>query len=922
MSDQKPEKELKQESKNKPQTLAIIDGKSVFYRGYYAMPNLSTRDRISTGGVYGFATLALEIIAKLKPDYVAVAWDKSKTNTAKRKEIYPEYKANRKPAPPDFYEQVPILKDLLQALGWPLYELDGYEADDILGTLAHQAKSLNLQTKLITSDLDMLQLIHDGNTEILNIKKGFSDIQKFDQKTFEDKYKIQVEQFIDYKALMGDSSDNIPGVAGIGPKAAQELLAQFKTLQNIYDNLWQVPTKFQNKLEAGKESAFISKTLATIMLDAPLKLKSELKNMHGIPTDASKLLQLLEKLEFRTLIKNLPKFLQDRGATSQAEVISGSESTKKLTTKLKFISSTKDLNLIKLNKKEPVFIYSVSAGRFGKNPKRLYLSQNIDQVWIIDLSDSGPLRPEGTPQQVRGRLSPKGGLSLTVLQELLAESRLVTYDSKKLLHFFAELNALNLASKPVQHDLQIVAFLLNSLSRASSLTDLADQELHLKLNEDLPPEELDLHYPEINQALIELYARQLHQLQKTPQLKDVQKDIDQAVVPTLVQMERTGIYVNQKEVAEISKKFQKKIDELTAKIHKYAGKEFNIASPKQLAEVLFTDLAISPTGIKKKKTGLSTAADQLEKMAKFHPIIPLIQEYRQITKLKGTYLDPLPQLIHPEDGRVHGTFNLNIAATGRLSSADPNLQNIPIRTKMGREVRSVFEAPAGRVLISADYSQVELRIAAAMSGDQELIELFNQDHDVHTATAAALNNISEEEVTKEQRYNAKAVNFGILYGQGAHGLAETTGMSDGEARIFLLRYKTIRAKLFELTDSFIRQAKEEGFVQTFYGRRRPTPDIKSVNFNIRAGAERAALNMPIQGTSADITKLAMIKLSAVLPPEAKQILQVHDSIVVEVDKNLASKVADLMQKEMESIVPDLGVKLKVDTKTAQSLGEL
>ena len=882
----------------KPKVLAVIDGKSVFYRGYYAMPNLSTRDGVSTGGVYGFATLALEIISKLAPDYVAVAWDKSKTNTAKRREIYPEYKANRKPAPPDFYEQVPILKNFLETLGWPLYELDGYEADDILGAFAHQAKDLGLETKLITSDLDMLQLIHDGKTEILNIKKGFSDIQKFNQKAFEDKYGIQVEQFIDYKALMGDSSDNIPGVAGIGPKAACELLNEYNTLENIYDNLWKIPAKYQKKLEAGKDMAFISKQLATIILDLPLDLKKEIKNMHGVPKDANKLLELLEELEFRTLINNLPRFLKARGAISEANTLQDARAAKKLTTKLQNI---KEISEFKLDPKSPTYAYSLSEGRFGKKPVRLYLSQDLKSVQILDLTTFSDFKN---------------------LEKELLKTKLVTYDSKKLLHLFAELNMDTLAAKPVEHDLQIAGFLLNSLSRASTLTDLANQEVKLKIQEDLPPEDLDSHYSEINQALVELHERQVHQLKDLQELRGVLKDIDQALVPTLVQMERLGIGVDKKRAEEITQDFDSKIQELTTKIHKLAGKEFNIASPKQLGEVLFQDLGLSPAGVKKKKTGLSTAAGELEKMASLHPIITLIQEYRQITKLKGTYLDPLPRLISPDDDRVHGTFNLNVAATGRLSSSDPNMQNIPVRTELGREVRSVFTAKKDHVFISADYSQVELRIAAAMSHDDELVELFNDGLDVHTATAAQLANISPEEVTKEQRYRAKAVNFGILYGQGAHGLAQSTGMTDGEARIFLLRYKQIRSKLFELTDEFIRQAKEVGYVKTFYGRRRPTPDIHSSNFNIRAGAERAALNMPIQGTSADITKLAMIKLTEVLPKDAKQVLQVHDSIVVEVPEKDASSVEKLLKKTMESVAPDLGVKLHVDTKYAKNLGEL
>jgi DNA polymerase-1 len=876
-------------------TLAVIDGKSVFYRGYYAMPYLSTKDGRPTGGVYGFATLAIEIISKLKPDYVCIAWDKSKTNVQKRTDIYPEYKANRKPAPADFYEQIPILKELLSSLGWPLYELDGYEADDIMGTLAVQAEALDLNTRLITSDLDLLQMV-DSKTKVMNIKKGFSNIELVDVAAFELKYGIKKDQFVDYKALVGDSSDNIPGVAGVGPKTAAELLQNYQTLDSIYDNLWQIKPAWASKLEQNKQMAYTSQALARIFTDAPIDLQKELSNMHGIPANGTKLKTMLEDLEFRTLLSSLPDFLKGRGASSSAQELSSSDFNQKVTARL---INLEDLAKLKLTD-EPTFIYARAEGKMGKNPTRLYLSQNLEQIYIINLKSE-----------------PKG---LGLLQNILLRTKIVTYDSKKLLHIFQGLAFADLAKKPVFHDLQIAAFIINSLIRAGSLTELAAAELKLSIQEDLPLEDLDQQIPKINQALIELYERQSYQLKDSQQLQGVLKKIDQAVVPTLVQMEDAGIKINLEAAKKLSHRFNSSIQTLTEQIQDLAKSQFNPASPKQLAKVLFEDLNLSPSGVKKRKTGLSTAADQLDKMASLHPIVPLIQEFRQLTKLKSTYLDPLIQLASQDpNSRVHGSFNLTVAATGRLSSSDPNLQNIPIRSELGKEVRSTFTAKEGSVLISADYSQVELRIAAAMSKDQELIDLFEEDLDVHTATAAQLAAIGPEEVSSEQRYRAKAVNFGILYGMGAHGLAVATGMTDGEARIFLLRYKTLRSKLFDLTDSFIRQANEEGFVQTFYGRRRPTPDIKSSNFNIKAGAERAALNMPIQGTSADITKLAMIRLTEVLPKDVRQILQVHDSIVIECPEEDATKIAKIVKKEMESVAPDLGVKLSVDTKITKNL---
>lgn len=874
--------------------LAIIDGKSVFYRGYYAMPNLSTNEGIPTGGVFGFITMALELIKKLQPDYVCVAWDKPKTNIRKRLQMYPEYKAGRKAAPPDFYTQIPILHDVLDALGWPLYELDDYEADDIMGTFATQAKTKNVETMLITSDLDALQLIN-GHVRVYALKRGFSNIEEFHPESFESKYGIEVEQFLDLKALKGDSSDNIPGVPGVGEKTAVELLQKYKTLDGIYKNLGDIKESTRKKLEAGKDSAYLSKKIAAIWCDAPLKL--DLAAMDGTKVDTAKLRNLLESLEFRSLLRNLPASMQ-----------APESATHSVNSKLKLgknIIITKDEGLASLtfDKNEPIFIHSRAAGPHGAEPRVLILGSE-GGTYTLDL-------PRLDKKKVQAALN-----------KHLSEHQkgIVGYDVKASLKL---LKNLGLAYPTVTHDVLMGAFLINSLLRAQTLTELAHAGLQYDgaSFEDLPTEDLIDRANEFIAVIRDLYLGQIKALEQTPKVEEVAQKIEWPLTPVLADMELTGIKLDTKYLAKFAKQLEGSISDLEQQIYGYADHEFNISSPAQLAEVLFTRLDLPKQGIKKGKTGFSTAASELAKLAGTHPIIELIGQYREATKLKNTYVDTLPKQVD-EHSRLHTTFNLTIAPTGRLSSADPNLQNIPVKTELGKNIRTAFVAGEGNKLISIDYSQQELRIAAALSGDQNMIKAFNNDEDIHTQTAAQIYGIDPKDVTKAQRSSVKEVNFGILYGLGPHALSQSTGMSFPEAREFIKRYFAIRPKLKDYIEKTRKQAEEQGFVETLFGRRRPTPDVHSSNFIVREAAYRAAINMPLQGSAADITKMAMIAVYDKLDDDCRLLLQIHDSILIEAPASKAEKVAQMAQETMENVYTDLPIKLKADVSIGKNWGEL
>jgi DNA polymerase I len=879
----------------KGKRLAIIDGKSVFYRGYYAMPNLSTKDGTPTGGVFGFATMALEVIRRLKPDYVCVAWDKPKTNIRKRLEMYPEYKAGRKPAPPDFYEQVPILHELLDAFGWPLYELDDYEADDIMGALAVQARAKGLETLLVTSDLDMLQLVN-GNVHVYALKTGLSNIELYSPKSFEAKYGIGVHQFLDFKAIKGDSSDNIPGVPGIGEKGGLELIKQYKTLDGVYENLPLIKESTRQKLEAGKNLAYLSKELARIWIDAPLKL--DLKAMDGRNIRPEKVLDLLQKLEFRTLARQLPEVMQV--AIDNHHAKNGTGPLKAGTNVL--IDSNRKAAELKLGHSEYFYVHGRSAGKHGRQPEVLIISLDGKNTYTLDLRK----------------------LDRSAIAKQFHDVRpLVGYDIKSSLKVLLELGVRELP--PIGHDVLIGAFLLNPLRREQTLTELAEADLGYEGSpfEELDHDELITRAPEIIAIVKALHNKQLAELRKFPKIAQLARDIEWPVIPVLARMEYAGIELDTKYLRKFADEVDDLISDYEQQIYGHADQEFNIGSPTQLAEVLFDKLKLPTNGIKKGKTGYSTAASELDKLRGQHPIIDLITQYREVTKLKNTYIDTLPKMVD-EHSRLHTTFNLTIAQTGRLSSTDPNLQNIPTRTDLGRRIRTAFVAGPGKRLVSADYSQFELRLAAVLSEDQELIDMFNRGADIHAATAAQVYGREPEDITKQMRRAAKVINFGILYGMSPHGLSVATGMTREQAVTFIDRYKELRQPLFAYIEHIKEKARKDGYVETLFGRRRPTPDIHSSNFVVRAAAERAAINMPAQGTEADLMKLAMIKADELLraqPGDCRLLLQIHDSILVECPAEAAGRVGDLLKEAMESVYK-LPVRLDVDITTGQNWGEL
>ena len=773
--------------------LVLIDGKSVFYRGYYAMGALSLADGTPTGGVYGFAAIVMEIVKKINPTKVVVAWD-SKTSVSKRRAIYKDYKAGRVKPGEDFYTQIPLLKTLINDLGWSFVEINDYEADDIIGTLSREADEAgDYETYIISSDLDMLQIV-DDNTHMWRILKGFTNIEQINVPELETKYGIKKSQFLDLKSLKGDSSDNIPGVPGIGEKTAAKLLNDYETLDGIYDNLEQITGSTKTKLEAGRDSAYMSRKLAEIMFDAPINLA----DLPDFKFNHDQVIAGLKKLEFNSLIRKIdqPKF-------------------------------------------------DVSQ-EYNYQPTTIPNSQDI----IID------------------------------------------YDIKFLMHSdnnFAE----KILSGQSFWDLGQAAFLLNPLAR----------------------EEPRLSIPE------EEYQKQLSEFKKYPKLYNIYTQFDLPLIPILYKMETKGMLIDREYFEKLRQEYTKEVAKLEQEVCQLAGKNFNVNSPYQLSDVLFIDLKLPTKGIKKSTSSYSTGAKELDKLKGSHPIIDKIIEYREATKLLNTYIIPIPTLAD-ENNRIHTTFTQNVTATGRLSSKDPNLQNIPIRTNEGKRIRTGFIAPEGRTLISADYSQFELRLAAILSSDQSLIDDFNNGIDIHTKTASEVFNVPMGQVTKTQRRAAKVINFGILYGMSVKGLSDATKMPYYEAKQFIDNYFNLRAPIKDKLNDILRQAREEGYVETFYGRRRPTPDVKSSNFVIRQAAERAAENMPIQGTEADLMKRAMIRVNAKLPQGADLIMQVHDSLIVECDDNQATDVSKILKQEMESIAPELNIKLAVEVTTGKNWGTL
>ena len=842
--------------------LAVIDGKSVFYRGYYAMPNLATKDGTPTGGVYGFVTLAIELIKKLEPDYVAVAWDKKDTNIRKRREIYPEYKAGRKKAPDDFYEQIPILHELLDAFGWPLYEVDDYEADDIMATFAKEAEGKGIETCLITSDLDALQSI-SPLTKVFAMKNGLGNIQEFSPESFEEQYGLKTSQFLDLKSLMGDSSDNLPGVPGVGRKTAVALLQKYHDLDGVYAHVEEINGATGKKLVAGRDSAYMTKEVARLWTDVPVTLDWQVADVNDC--DFAAVADILRRLEFHPLVHKLPANMQASNVPQAALVDLE-------------LPSVRDLP------KDIVFDAEICLYIDSHHPDTLYIASTLDVVYRANIADI----PE-------------------VVWRALEHATIIAEDVKGLYHTLDRAGVKAHFSEV--WDIRQAAFLRDPLARDRSLSALSGD-----FSDDVSPERQMAR-------LMHVYRAQKDSFTKDAALERIAKEFDFPVIWPLFQMERRGMVLDTALLEKMGVELRGELASIEEEMYDLVGYEFNAASPVQLSQVLFTKLQLPTAGIKKGKTKYSTGQKELDKLRGQHSIIELIERHRELSKLMSTYIEALPKLIDAQS-RLHTTFNQDVASTGRLSSTNPNLQNIPVRTALGRKIRQAFIPSKGKVFVNADYSQFELRLAAVLAGDATLIEDFNSDIDIHTKTAAEVYGVAMEDVTKAQRRAAKVINFGVLYGMSPHGLAAAAHMSFSEAKQFINHYFAVREPIRAYLDATLLQAREQGYVSTYFGRKRPTPDVKSSNFIVRQAAERAAMNMPIQGTEADLMKLAMIRLEEKLHGLGEQVLQVHDSILVECVPENTDKVSALLKAEMEAIAPELPIRLRVDVSVGKNWGEV
>ena len=709
---------------------------------------------------------------------------------------------------------------------------------------------------IASSDLDMLQLI-DDDTEVYALKKGLSSIDRFDVKAFQAKYGIRVDQFLDLKSLKGDSSDNIPGVPGVGEKTAVALLQKSHDLDGVYAHLDEITGAARRKLADGKASAYMSRELVQIQCDAPVPLDLQAADVNKL--DRQKLRRLLLDLQFTSLLRRLPADMQ----VSEGDEMAGAETAI-----------------------EPAVEFRVAS-----------LPDKLTGTVMAVPAEDGLLLSDQPGQYYK--------TSYKLAAELLTAVPVVAYDLKELASRFLRRNL------PVKfvasYDVGHAGFLVGSLSKPRTLADiLAEQS-----------DRSEQRRPAVVYQLWQQTRRQLNQL---PQLAQLASRVDFPLQPVLAKMEERGVLADQAQLARLHQKLGDSLALLEQAIWREVGYEFNVASPAQLSEALFTKLALKPTARKNKRGSYPTGAKELAKLRSAHPVIDLIIKYRELAKLKTGYADTLPKLIAP-DGRIHTTFSQSITATGRLSSSNPNMQNIPARTEQGREIKRAFIAPAGRVLVNADYAQFELRLAAALAGDQALIRVFDDPtNDVHTMTAAEAYGITPAEVTPEQRRHAKVINFGILYGMSPHGLAEATDMNLNEAREFIDKYFRARQSIRDYQAKVIEQAKEDGYVQTLLGRRRPVPGLRSSNTMVREATKRAAINLPVQGTEADLMKMAMLQVEEI--SGASQIMQVHDSIMVECDEAEAERIASEMKQIMEQIYPELGVRLLVETKIGHDWSQL
>lgn len=923
-------------SKTKPK-LIIIDGNALIHRSFHALPpTLRTKTGQIVNAVYGFTAFLLKALNEFHPEYVILTLDKK--GPTFRHEEYAAYKATRVKAPDELYEQIPLVKKVAEAFNIPIFELSGYEADDLIGTICTQtASKKNLKKIIITGDLDTLQLV-DAKTKVYTMSRGLSDSVLYGEPEVRARYQLSPDQIIDYKALRGDPSDNIPGVRGIGEKMASELLIEFKDLDGVYaavkKNNPKIKPRIAELLTQNRDNAYLSRSLATINRQAPIKISLDQVQFSSFRLD--QVLPLFSELEFRSLLSKV-KDLRDNlnkthGQEPENDETKKDEGTERGSGPAKFARNAKDFKyqLIDDDKKFASFLAKLKKQKaFALDSE----TSGLDPITaeLLGLSFSWTADEAYFVLATRERLAKMK----TILEnaQIKKYGHNLKFDWRVLKNQGVNLNGLSF-------DTMLASYLLNPSSRQHNLDALAFTELGFekisKVNlADTQPEQLSIDFKKLDPDKLSLYSCEdadfTNRLVKTlsPRIKKEKLDnlldkIEMPLIPVLGQMEDNGIKLDPKPLKKLDQEVGAKLDELTKKIHKLAKSKFNINSTKQLKEILFEKLAIPTDNIKKTKTGFSTAEDELAKLHDQHPIIALIQDYRELNKLQTTYLSALPALINSKTGRIHTSFNQTIAATGRLSSTEPNLQNIPTRTAEGREIRAAFVAEKGYQLVGFDYSQIELRLAAHMANDRKMISAFKNQEDIHTATAAEINQVKLNEVTKEMRREAKAVNFGILYGQGPHGLSQSAGIPYWRAQEFIEKYFVAYPSVKKMMADFIKDTGRTGYALTLFGRRRPLGEINSSVPMIRKSAERMAINTPLQGTAADIIKAAMVQIAALIKgkeEEIKLLLQVHDELIFEIRKDKIGSYSPQIKKIMENVLK-LRVPIIVEETSGDNWGDL
>lgn len=874
--------------------LVLIDGHSILNRAFFGIPDLTNSEGLHTNAVYGFLNIMFKILEEEQPDYLTVAFDVSEPTF--RHKMFAEYKGTRKPMAEELRQQVPLMKEMLKAMGITVVEKGGYEADDILGTIAKQSEAKGLTVSVVSGDRDLLQLATDRiKIRIPKTKRTGTEIEDYNTKEVVEKYQVTPIEFIDVKALMGDTSDNIPGVPGIGEKTATAIIAQYGSIENAYAHVDEIrPPRASRNLKENYELAQMSKTLATIEIHAAIPYELEQAKIAGISSLYTEEAYLLcKRLEFKNLLGRFEVDTKKSRETEQFHKITSSEEAKSFLASLK--GRACGFKVVLSEKEERLLGLAVCVD--GADTAFLELGEKLLQDELLVLFLNSEAASYAT-LDLKPQLKPLG----------LIEKK--KYGSISLENLF---------------DDTIAAYLLNPIKNEYPYEDIAKDYLSLFI-----PSRADLIGKQTYEAAMagqeeafltcvcyQAYVAAAAKEKMEQQLKETGmfslfSEIEMPLVFTLADMENEGIIACGDALKEYGDKLAVRIAELETQIQEAAGEAFNINSPKQLGVILFEKLKMPYA--KKTKTGYSTAADVLDRLAPEFPIVADILEYRQLTKLKSTYADGLVTYIR-EDGRIHTSFNQTITATGRLSSTEPNLQNIPMRIELGRLIRKAFVPKDGYVFLDSDYSQIELRVLAHMSGDEKLIEAYQQAQDIHRITASQVFHIPFDEVTDLQRRNAKAVNFGIVYGISSFGLSQDLSISKKEAAEYIERYFETYPKIKTFLDGLVEQAKQTGYVTTMFGRRRPVPELSSSNFMQRSFGERIAMNSPIQGTAADIIKIAMIRVHDRLLEEGLQsrlILTVHDELLVETAKEETEQVKAIMEEEMHHAA-DLKVTLEVDT---------